>query len=571
MAARVPPGEPRLRPARRRPPPGVDDESRPGLPARPVARIPAPRLPFGPCARTSLLAACCLDSLATCSAPVLGPAAAARRGGASRAAPRASTASSTTSAAPARSRSSRPTFDVPNDGRRAAREASARSGTAAATASRSRRTTLAPGEEGTLKVRFRTLMMQRRVTKRIRVLHGETPRAAHPARAQAGRRRRRDPRPRPDLVRRRAPRLARPSKTVQAKWHEEAGQPFEVTSVEVPGYDFDIQTERLREGPVEGHGASRSPSRRRRRSASSRRPRCSGRTTPTTPASALPVTANVTGKVWVQSRTVYFGWVPKGAAKKTTILVKPFADGRRSRRGHGDEPQRQGRRSQVDEAPAEARRLVAAPGARSPTDAEVGKLDDVVEVRTAGPGRGGDRDRGARRGARRWPLSGRAAPEPDRGTRRARRAAKQRSAAVDRVPRRPARCPLGGARLLRAPAPEERAALLDKIPVGRRRARAPAGHRVRDPRSSSRWVALPAFHGASGALRRRPRPACGSRRSACGSCSFPVERARLAALVLPAAPLRDRRLPDPRRGRGRPPPGHPHRASRTSCRTSCRS
>ncbi len=97
-----------------------------------------------------------------------------------------------------------------------------------------------------------------------------------------------------------------------------------MTAVEVPGSDFDIRTEAFTEGPWKGTaitlGFKKAP------------PLGIFSATalvrtdhPDYPRISLPVTANVTGKVWLQSRTVYFGWIPQGKAKKTSILVKPFS------------------------------------------------------------------------------------------------------------------------------------------------------------------------------------------------------------------------------------------------------
>ena len=241
---------------------------------------------------------------------------------------------------------------------------------------------LAPGEGGVLKVQFRTLLFSGRVVKRLKVLAKEglpqpitlklavdvvTGVILDPGRIWFG-----------DVLV-----GSSPAKTVVVKWHAEAGQPFRVTSVEVPGYDFAISTADYEEGPWKGTAITFAfkeapPLGMFSATALLRTDH------PDHPRISVPVTANVTGRVWVQSRTVYFGWVTKGQGKATTLLVKPFSP-------------------EVDlgEVTAASRAgkvkvsMTKNPGGRSgwweikvevPPDAPEGKIDDVLEIRTRVPG-----------------------------------------------------------------------------------------------------------------------------------------------------------------------------------------
>jgi hypothetical protein len=243
-------------------------------------------------------------------------------------------------------------------------------------------TDLAPGASGTLKVHFRTLSFCGRVSKRMKVI------------AQAGL-------PQAIIVKLTVDVIAgvildpgriwfgdvlvgsAPTKTVVVKWHAEAGQPFRVTSVEVPGYDFEVSTAEYAEGPWKGTAitfAFREAPPLGMFSATALL-----RTDhPTQPRISVPVTANVTGRVWVQSRTVYFGWVTKGTAKSTTLLVKPFSPDV----SLGDVTATS-RAGTVDVS------VTPNPGGRAgwwevkvevPADAPEGRIDDLLEIRTAVPG-----------------------------------------------------------------------------------------------------------------------------------------------------------------------------------------
>lgn len=241
---------------------------------------------------------------------------------------------------------------------------------------------LAPGESGTLSVKFRTLRFSGKVAKRLRIVTAATQREPltikllldvvsgvilSPGRIWFG-----------DVLVGSAP-----TKTVFAKWHEEAGTPFEVTGVEVPGYDFDVQMKPYAQGPWKGTAITFAfkdapPLGMFSATALLRTDH------PDYPRVTLPVTAHVTGKVWLQSRTVYFGWVPKGTSKRTAIYVRPFsADvdlGEVTAKCRGDKLA-----VEVEKHPLGREgwwRVVVS----VPETAEPGKLDDVLEIHTAVPG-----------------------------------------------------------------------------------------------------------------------------------------------------------------------------------------
>jgi len=182
---------------------------------------------------------------------------------------------------------------------------------------------LAPGESGTLQVKFRTLRFSGHVSKRLKIVsaNGEKKPTTvkllldvvagvvlAPGRIWFG-----------DVLV-----GSSPTKTVYAKWHKDTGQAFEVTGVEVPGHDFAIEKAPYAQGSWKGTAITFAfkkapPLGMFSATALIRTDH------PDYARISIPVTAHVTGKVWLQSRTVYFGWVPKGKAKRSAILVKPFS------------------------------------------------------------------------------------------------------------------------------------------------------------------------------------------------------------------------------------------------------
>jgi len=241
---------------------------------------------------------------------------------------------------------------------------------------------LAPGESGKLNVKFRTLRFSGNVSKRLKIIssNGEKKPLVvkllldvvagvilAPGRIWFG-----------DVLV-----GSSPTKTVYAKWHKETGQAFEITGVEVPGHDFAIETAPYAQGDWKGTALKFSfkespPLGMFSATALIRTDH------PDYARISVPVTAHVTGKVWLQSRTVYFGWVPKGKSKSSAILVKPFS--KDVNLGEVTASSRNGKVVvEVEKHPLGREgwwRVVV----RVPEDAAVGKLDDVLEIRTQVPG-----------------------------------------------------------------------------------------------------------------------------------------------------------------------------------------
>lgn len=241
---------------------------------------------------------------------------------------------------------------------------------------------LAPGERGTLRVKFRTLRFNGHVSKRLRILtaNGEKQPTTvkllldvvagvilAPGRIWFG-----------DVLV-----GTSPTKTVYAKWHQGTGSAFEVTGVEVPGHDFAIETAPYEQGEWKGTAITfafkKAPPLGMFSATALIRTDL-----PEYARISIPVTAHVTGKVWLQSRTVYFGWVPKGKSKRSAILVKPFSPD--VDLGEVTAASRNGKvEVDVEKHPLGREgwwRVVVS----VPKDAEVGKLDDVLEIRTQVPG-----------------------------------------------------------------------------------------------------------------------------------------------------------------------------------------
>ena len=243
-------------------------------------------------------------------------------------------------------------------------------------------TRLAPGQQGTLTVRFRTLMFSGVVTKRLRLHSDGGPKHGLVLKLRV------------DVVAGvviEPPRIwfgdvlvgSLPQQTVVAKWHEGSGRPFKVLEIDVPGHDFDIRTQPYREGKWTGTAVT----------LAFKTPPPLGMFTgnamlrtdhPDYPVITLALTANVTGKVWVQTRKVYLGWVPRGQTKRTTVLVRPLDAG--TDLGDVTAKCRGGRVDvRVEKRPRDPAgwwRLII----EVPKDAAPGRLDDTIEVRTKVPG-----------------------------------------------------------------------------------------------------------------------------------------------------------------------------------------
>ena len=249
-------------------------------------------------------------------------------------------------------------------------------------------TSLAPGKEATVSIRFRTLSFYGPMAKRLRVAYLDGSRQAtsvkikvtvaagvivRPGRVYFGQ----------------VPADAKPEGHVSILWYEGAGRPFEVTGVDVP--NAKVRT------VVEPHADGRQPRWKGwkitfqfteppprglfRREAKVRT------TSKEQPVVTVPITGQVVGKVWVQSNRIFLGLVPKGLPRSAHVLFRP------SDRAVTLDPERMRARSvkgllRVAIKPAPTRRE---PGlwrldVSVPEDAPLGPLDDDVVVHTGLPG-----------------------------------------------------------------------------------------------------------------------------------------------------------------------------------------
>jgi hypothetical protein len=180
----------------------------------------------------------------------------------------------------------------------------------------------------------------------------------------------------------------RPTKAFHVKWYEGAGTPFTLTSVEVPGFDFETKIR-----PYEPH----------------KDPRWKGWTVDVTfqetpplgmfsaevrvrttdkerPELTFALSANICGKVYMQSRYVSFGAYDKGQAKTASIKFRPF-----DKSIHFGEVTARSRSGALEvEAIPDPRHAEAGFYRLSvtvPADRPVGSLaDEVIELHTGVPG-----------------------------------------------------------------------------------------------------------------------------------------------------------------------------------------
>lgn len=180
----------------------------------------------------------------------------------------------------------------------------------------------------------------------------------------------------------------KPTKSIHLKWYEGVGKPFEVKSVSVPGFDFATRVTpyRARKDPhwkgwtieltfKESPPIGMFSAEVRVRTSDAERPELT-----------LPLSANVCGKIWMQSRTLSFGAYDRGRPKTASFKFRPFD--KSVKFGTVTAKSRSGRllvEAKPDPLHAKAGfwRLYAT----VPADREVGRLDDeVIELYTGVPG-----------------------------------------------------------------------------------------------------------------------------------------------------------------------------------------
>lgn len=117
-----------------------------------------------------------------------------------------------------------------------------------------------------------------------------------------------------------------PSATVRMKWFEGHGRPFRIVDARVPGHPLTVAArpwsdaadptargweltfafaEPAHEGQLSAEAIVKTDH-------------------PDFPRFALPLSAHVSGPVWLQARTMHFGSRPTGAVRKSTIRFRPF-------------------------------------------------------------------------------------------------------------------------------------------------------------------------------------------------------------------------------------------------------
>ena len=242
---------------------------------------------------------------------------------------------------------------------------------------------LAPGAAGTLTIRFRTHGFRGRASKTVRLLYTDSaPRVAalevtlkivggvlaermHFGEILAG---------------------TKPEGSVPLLWFHGVGQPFEIVRIEIPGEPIQARVEPYEPkagGEYRGwqlHFAFTEPPPRGIYSKQA----IVTTTHPTQKRVLIPLTANVVGKVWVQTSRIYLGLVAQGQAKSAAVSFRPFrpefALGKVSARA------RKGvLRVTIEDGfgpSGPVKKLVVT----VPESAPAGSLDDVIELRTEVPG-----------------------------------------------------------------------------------------------------------------------------------------------------------------------------------------
>jgi hypothetical protein len=171
-----------------------------------------------------------------------------------------------------------------------------------------------------------------------------------------------------------------PSMDVVLRWKEEVGRPFSITSMEAPGMDLQFTKKPFDEPPWHGF----------RVTAKFRKPPAVGTVSgtalirtddPDYPRIDAAVTAFVSGKVWLDQRSVSLGMVPPGADREVMVgcrALSPDVD-----LGTVTAKSKEGL-VEVRVVPGGKSDWLV--GIRVPTDAKPGRLSDVVLVSSSIPG-----------------------------------------------------------------------------------------------------------------------------------------------------------------------------------------
>ncbi len=186
-------------------------------------------------------------------------------------------------------------------------------------------TTLEPGASGTLEVEFSTLTLGGHLTKRVHLFSKDHTRGEALITLKISIVEGLILRP-PAVTFGTVLKDTTPSKSFYLKWYEGHGRPFEVTSVEVPGFDFastitpytNARDERWGGWTIELRFKETPPlgmlsAEVLVRTTDADRPRLT-----------LPLSANVSGRIWMQSRTISFGAFPQGKPRTASLKFRPL-------------------------------------------------------------------------------------------------------------------------------------------------------------------------------------------------------------------------------------------------------
>lgn len=184
---------------------------------------------------------------------------------------------------------------------------------------------LAPGESGSLTVEFHTFNLSGTLRKDVKLTSGDYKRgeAVVPLRIQIQKGLIVNP---AAVSFRDVPLGTTPTAGFNVKWMDGFGTPFEIRAVEVPGDDFHVQIAPMAD-------ASEPRWKGWRVDLTFKAPPPLGMysaevlvktTHPEHPLLSLPLSANVTGKIWVQSRTLTFGAFRRGEPRTASIRLRPF-------------------------------------------------------------------------------------------------------------------------------------------------------------------------------------------------------------------------------------------------------
>ena len=257
--------------------------------------------------------------------------------------------------------------------------------------------TLEPGQTGVVRIRFRTHAFRGRVAKVLTLLHGRGDGEEAKIRLQL------------DVVGGvLVSRLhfgevlagTQPEGSTTVGWYEGVGKPFQILRVDVPNLPVAarlepwVVKERIVPAPTDPAAPTEKVTYRGYRlhfhfTEPPPKGVLSAKAILTTdnpehPRVLIPLTANVVGKVWVQTSRIYLGLVPRGEARTASLIFRGFDAS--VRLGTLSARARKGLlQVQIsdDMGPTGPHKLLSV---TVPANAPPGSLEDVVELRTEVPG-----------------------------------------------------------------------------------------------------------------------------------------------------------------------------------------